>query len=166
MVPAHWQRRISGAAHEFDTGVEAPVGGGHIPFAIAPRVLVERFLDLVDCGEWRQLPELYADDALIEFPLAQPVATRLDGRNAIRAHFERARIRLRVIDRKILETSDPEVIVADYRYDGGSIHSERRLIVSNIQIFRIRLGKIITSRDFHDHAALSAAMGSSEVGDR
>ena len=50
------------------------------------------------------------------------------------------------------------MIVADYRYDGGVSPNGKRLIVSNIQIFRIRGGEIIISRDFHDHAALAAGM--------
>jgi ketosteroid isomerase-like protein len=125
-----------------------------------PRLVVERFLDLVDAGAWHMLAELYACDALVELPFAQPMPIRLDGRDAIRAHFARVagRMRLRVIDRHLLDTADPEVIVADYRYDGGVLSSGKRLVVSNIQIFRVRGGVIITSRDFHDHAALRAGL--------
>ena len=122
--------------------------------------MVERLLDLVDAGAWHLLPDLYAWDALVELPFAQPAPIRLDGREAIRAHFARVagRVRLRVIDRHLLETSDPEVIVADYRYDGGPLPTGKRLVVSNVQILRVRGGEIITSRDFHDHVALAAGL--------
>ena len=137
-----------------------------VPDFNTARLVVERFLDLVDSGAWHLLAELYACNALVELPFAQPTAIRLDGRDAIRAHFARVagRVRLRVIDRHLLETTDPEVIVADYRYDGGVLPSGKRLVVSNIQIFRVRSGVIITSRDFHDHAALTAGLAGARRG--
>jgi uncharacterized protein len=129
--------------------------------SLTPHALIERFLDHVDRGEWMSLPDFYATDAVVEQPFAKPAPIRLDGRETIRAHFAsatRAPLRLRVIDRRILETSDPEVFVAEFNYDGEATSTRRRFVVANVQIFRIRDGKIIASRDFHDHGAFAAAL--------
>jgi ketosteroid isomerase-like protein len=67
-------------------------------------------------------------------------------------------LRLRLTDCLIRETSDPEVIVAEYDYDGEATRTGKRFTVANIQVFRVRDGRIIASRDFHDHAALSSAL--------
>jgi ketosteroid isomerase-like protein len=128
----------------------------------APSTLVERFLDHVDRGEWMSLPDFYADDAVVEQPFSKPAPLRLEGREAIRAHFAaaaRAPLRLRVIDRRVLETSEPEVVVAEYNYHGHATATGRQFVVANVQIFRIRAGKIVASRDFHDHLAFAAALG-------
>jgi ketosteroid isomerase-like protein len=129
--------------------------------SLTPHALIERFLDHVDRGEWMSLPDFYATDAVVEQPFAKPAPIRLEGRETIRAHFAsaaRAPLRLRVIDRRILDTSDPDVIVAEFDYDGEATRTHRRFLVANVQIFRIRDGKIAASRDFHDHAAFGAAL--------
>jgi uncharacterized protein len=132
-----------------------------------PRDLVERFLDHVDRGEWEALPALYDEDAIVVQPFAKPAPIELHGREAIRAHFAsaaRAPLRLRVIDRVVLETSDPEVIVAEYDYDGEATRSGRRFRVSNVQLFRILDGKIVATRDFHDHAGFATALSGGSRG--
>src|SRR3954468_3319360 len=89
--------------------------------SLTPHALIERFLDHVDRGEWISPPDFYAPDAVVEQPFAKPPPIRLEGRDTIRAHFAsaaRAPLRLRVIDRRILDTSDPDVIVAEFDYDG------------------------------------------------
>ena len=83
----------------------------------APRALVERFLNHVDRGEWTALPDLYADDAVVEQPFAKPAPIRLQGR-----------------------------------------------AVANVQIFRIRDGRIVATRDFHDHLAFAAALSRAPLG--
>jgi ketosteroid isomerase-like protein len=124
--------------------------------------LVNRFLDHVDRGEWNALPALYADDAVVEQPFAKPASLQLIGHEAIRAHFARAArapLRLRVINRVVTETIDPEIIVAEYDYEGEATNSGRHLLVANVQVFRVRHGQIVATRDYHDHAALAAALG-------
>lgn len=130
--------------------------------SLAPRALVERFLDLVDRGEWTSLPDFYAENAVVEQPFSKPVPLRLLGREAIRAHFAaaaRGPFRLRVIDRRVLQTADPELVVAEYGYDGRLTTTGRQFMVANVQLFRIRGGQIIATRDYHDHAALAAVLG-------
>jgi ketosteroid isomerase-like protein len=67
-------------------------------------------------------------------------------------------MRLRVVDCVIRETSDPEVIVAEYGYEGEAMRTGRRFTVANVQVFHIRGGQIIASRDYHDHEAIANAL--------
>jgi ketosteroid isomerase-like protein len=127
----------------------------------APHDLVERFLALVDRGEWQALPEFYSEDAVVEQPFAKPEPLTLKGRESIHAHFlaaSRAPLRLRVLNPIVRTTSDPEVIVAEYNYQGEATKTGRRFLVANIQVFTIRHGHIVASRDFHDHAAFASAL--------
>jgi ketosteroid isomerase-like protein len=117
------------------------------------RELVNTFLDHVDRGEWNALPALYADDAVVEQPFAKPAALQLIGREAIRAHFARAArapLRFHVINRLVTETVDPEIVVAEFDYDGDATNTGRHFVVANIQVFRIRQGRIVATRDYHD----------------
>jgi ketosteroid isomerase-like protein len=123
--------------------------------------LVAKFLRLVDRGEWNGLSEFYSTDAVVSQPFAKPERLVLRGREAIRAHFlaaAHAPIRLRVVDLIIRTTSDPEVVIAEYDYEAEATKSGRRFVVANIQVFHIRRGQIVASRDFHDHAAFASAL--------
>ena len=82
------------------------------------------------------------------------------GRDAIREHFaaaSRAQLRLQVRNLRVHETTDPEVVVAEYDY--GIDTDGRSAIVANIQVMRVRDGLIVESRDYHDHARLAALVG-------
>jgi ketosteroid isomerase-like protein len=128
---------------------------------ISAHALVEKFLQLVDRGEWLALAELYSPDAVVEQPFAKPQPVVLRGAEAIRAHFAAAAgapLRLRVVNPVIRTTSDPEVVIAEYDYDGEATTTGRRFVVANIQVFRARDGEIVATRDFHDHAAFSIAL--------
>jgi uncharacterized protein len=105
---------------------------------------------------------LYAPDALVEYPFALPAPARLDGREAIRRYFAAvARMPLELKARNITvhQTSDPEVIVAEWDYDGMVTTTGRSFQVSNIQVSRVRNGQIVASRDYHNHLVLAEVLG-------
>ncbi len=56
------------------------------------------------------------------------------------------------------ETTDPEVIIAEYDYDGLVTTTGRAFQVANIQVSRIRGGQITASRDYHNHPVLADAV--------
>jgi uncharacterized protein len=60
-----------------------------------PRETLERLIEGVSARAWDVLPDLYAEDAVIEHPFAAPAPSRIEGRERIREHFtavaERAR---------------------------------------------------------------------------
>lgn len=118
-----------------------------------PRAVFERLLRGIEEGRWTELADLYAEDTAVEIPRGA-TAIRLDGRHAVRAHFDHAPdLGLSIGDPVVHETTDPEVIVAEYRYRSDAFDA------ANIGVLRIRDGLIQASRDYHDHLALAAAIG-------
>jgi ketosteroid isomerase-like protein len=127
-----------------------------------PREVVERLLVGIASGPSADLADLYAPDAVVELPFASPDGLVLRGRDALRAHFDRAAQgpRRLVPDDVILhETTEPEVVVAEYFY--RIEHSDGIARLANVQIVRVHEGLIVASRDFHDHVGLRAALSSS-----
>lgn len=131
-----------------------------MPRAPAAREVVVRLLAGVDEGPSAALAELYAWDALVELPFAGPSGLRIEGREALGAHFERAgQLPSRLVYENLVvhETNNPEVVVAEYDYRVES--ATRTTRTANVQIVTVRDGLIVRSRDFHHHASLAATIG-------
>jgi uncharacterized protein len=133
-----------------------------MPESASPREVLECLIHGISNRRWHVLHELYAHDALVDYPFALQAPTRLEGREAVRRYFAAvARMPLELQARNIMvhETSDPEVIVAEWDYDGLVTTTKRRFRVSNIQVSRVRNGQIVASRDYHNHLALADVLG-------
>jgi ketosteroid isomerase-like protein len=57
------------------------------------------------------------------------------------------------------ETTDPDVVIAEWDYDVTVTTTHRTFSVSNIQVTTVRNGKIVASRDYHNHFAMAEALG-------
>jgi ketosteroid isomerase-like protein len=128
----------------------------------SPRAVFEQLLHGIEHREWDALSELYAPDAVVEQPFAIPEPSRLVGQDAVRAHFARAaRAPFAMRPRNVVvhDTTDPEVIVAEFDYDVTVTSTGRTFTTSNVQVIRVRDGRIVASRDYHDHCALARAVG-------
>jgi len=133
-----------------------------VPEIITPRDVLAMLLSGIDEGRWTELSRLYADDAVVEQPLLAPTPGRIVGREQIDAHFSAAAsgpIRLRVRNLVVHDTTDPEVIIAEYDYEATHAVTGRTTTLANIQVLRVRDGKIQASRDYHDHLRLAAVAG-------
>lgn len=123
-----------------------------------PRQALERLLASVAGRRWDELPDLYADDAVVLHPFALPSPTRLEGRAAVAAHFRRVSqfpIRMRADHLIVHRTDDLEVIVAEFDYVGENTATKRRFSVRNVFVLRVRQGRIVESRDYVNHAAFA-----------
>ncbi|MFC6879206.1 nuclear transport factor 2 family protein [Actinomadura yumaensis] len=126
----------------------------------APRAVFQRLIDGVTGRRYAELPLLYAEDAVVTHPFAAP-ASRLVGRAGLRAHFARVPelpIEMRARDVVVHETADPEVIVAEFAYEGRVTTTGRAFTVPNIFVMRVRDGLIVESRDYAHHAAFAEAL--------
>jgi ketosteroid isomerase-like protein len=127
----------------------------------SPCDVIERLIQGISAGRWPELDDLYADDAVVEYPFALPTGpARLAGRPAIRRYFAavaRLPLELRAHHVVMHETRDPEVVIVEYDYDGLVTTTGRSFQVSNIQVSRVRDGQIVTSRDYHNHPVLADA---------
>ena len=133
-----------------------------MPEPASPRQVVEALMRGISNGAWGDLHTWYAEDAVVEYPFALPTPTRLDGLQAIKKYFAAAAtspLKLQLRNMIVHETADPEVVVAEWDYDGLVTTTGRSFQVSNIQVSRVRNGKIVASRDYHNHVVLAEATG-------
>jgi uncharacterized protein len=128
---------------------------------MTPREVFERLVGGVAGERWDELPGLYAEDTVVTHPFASP-AEPLIGREALRRHFAAAPglgLELAVRDVVVHETTDPEVVIGEFAYEGRVTATGRRFRVPNVFVLRVRDGLIVESRDYADHLALAAATG-------
>ncbi|MEV4056555.1 nuclear transport factor 2 family protein [Amycolatopsis sp. NPDC049688] len=123
-----------------------------------PRDVFTALSDGISEGRFSELSALYAEDTVVEHPQAVPRPTRLTGRAAVHERFAgvlAGALRLKRKNVVVHETTDPEVIVAEYGYDAESVETGRTIEAANIQVLRVRDGLIVHSRDYHDYLRLA-----------
>ncbi|MEU0532140.1 nuclear transport factor 2 family protein [Amycolatopsis tolypomycina] len=120
----------------------------------SPREVFAALSDGLTEGRWEELSALYAEDTVVEHPQAVPRPTRITGRATVHERFTGAlagTMRFKRRNVVVHETTDPEVIVAEYDYDAESVQTGRTIPTANIQVLRVRDGLIVHSRDYHDY---------------
>lgn len=126
----------------------------------------EVFLALVNGvaeGRWEELPGLYADqtDVVHPFDPLRPAALRT--REELREHFAptgpRPSLLRRAANITIHQTTDPEVIVAEFEYQGTVADTGEPFAVPGIFVLRVRNGEIVSSRDYFDHLTAARVRG-------
>ncbi|MFC6086268.1 nuclear transport factor 2 family protein [Sphaerisporangium aureirubrum] len=131
------------------------------PQIATPRDIFNSLITGISTGAWADLADLYAEDVVVEMPFAIPAPVQIKGRDQIRAHFTAAAgrmIEIRPRDIVVHDTTDPEVIIAEFAYD-GRFAGRQDFSVNNIQVLRVRDGLIQATRDYHDHFAMGVASG-------
>jgi uncharacterized protein len=129
--------------------------------AATPTEVVTRLLEGITARNWDQLSDLYADDVVIDVPFAVPGGTRIAGRQDVHAHFAAAAdgpLAFTADHVVIYRTDDPEVVVSEYEYAGRVATTGKSFRFRNVQVVRVRDGRIVESRDYHDHRALERAL--------
>jgi ketosteroid isomerase-like protein len=126
----------------------------------------EVFLALVNGvaeGRWEELPSLYAEQTDVVHPFDPLRAPALRTRDELREHFrpasEGTRPSRRAANITIHQTTDPEVIVAEFEYQGTDPDTGEPDSVPGIFVLRVRNGEIVSSRDYFDHLAAARSRG-------
>ncbi|MFC5184251.1 nuclear transport factor 2 family protein [Actinomadura harenae] len=128
----------------------------------SPSEVFLRLVESLAAKKTDDLHLLYAEDAFVTHPFAYP-ESRFEGREALREHFAQVPgmpFEMTVRDVVVHETADPEVIVAEFVYDGRNTATGVRFTVPNIFVMRIRDGLIVEARDYAHHRAFAEALGS------
>jgi uncharacterized protein len=132
---------------------------------MAERTPREVFLALVNgiaSGNPDGLPELYAEQIDVSHPFdplhAAPIRSREEIRRRLAQRAGGRRPAMQVGNVAIHETTDPEVIVAEFEYQGTTEAGEPYALPA-IFVMRVRDGEIVTSRDYHDHLASAKVAG-------
>jgi ketosteroid isomerase-like protein len=113
-------------------------------------VAARRQVEIVD--------ECYAEDVVVEHPFMVPEPTTTKGREQLRERMAMLRtlpITVEVSDIVVHETTDPDVIVGEFRSRVTSKLTGKQVTTSNILVLRFRDGMIVSSRDYHNHALLA-----------
>jgi ketosteroid isomerase-like protein len=123
--------------------------------------LFNRLLTGLTSAEWSDLSELYTDDARVTMPFALPEPRVLNGRAEIAAHFAGSTavpIRFTAENVVVHQTTDPDVVIAEFDYVVRVTTTGAEFRASNVQLVRARDGLIAETHDYHDHARLAAAV--------
>jgi ketosteroid isomerase-like protein len=116
-----------------------------------PAEVFTELIQRINEARWTDLADLYTEDTLVEHPL---LGTHVNGRKALADRFARlGNTSMKAFDVTVHETTDPEVVVAEYSYE------EPTFTAANVQVVRVRDGLITHSRDYHDHVRMAAARG-------
>jgi uncharacterized protein len=130
--------------------------------ALTPREVFLKLVWGVCEGRWDELPELYADQTYVEHPFSPLPATPLRTREEVREHFSagqrRPSVRQEPANITVHETTDPEVIVAEFEYLRTGQDGEPSRVPC-IFVLRVRDGKIVASRDYIDSIASARGRG-------
>ncbi|MBO1337928.1 nuclear transport factor 2 family protein [Streptomyces sp. VRA16 Mangrove soil] len=119
---------------------------------------------IVANGDFSALADVYADDVVVTHAFGVGEHVRWEGFDELAAHFERApldRFSRTVRDLKVWSTDDPEVAVAEYVMEGRVHATGRTFALPNVVVARGRLsdGRLVETRDYHHHGAMSAFFG-------
>ena len=130
---------------------------------LSPREVFLALVHGVADGRWDELPDLYAErtDVVHPFHPLRPAALRT--RDELREHFRPSddgpRLHRRPTNITIHETADPEVIVAEFEYEGTVAGTGEPFRLPGIFVLRVRDGQIVSSRDYFDHVTAARIRG-------
>lgn len=129
-----------------------------MPDPDTPGQVFQRYLDAISNQRWDELPELYAPDAAVEHPLGPDAHRILHGRDDLREHFtalQNLGLQLHASDVLMHHTRDPEVIIAEFTYQGTTgiaTATQQPVRRRNIFVITVRDGLIANSRDYQGDA--------------
>ncbi|MCA2216069.1 nuclear transport factor 2 family protein [Jidongwangia harbinensis] len=129
-----------------------------------PRETFLRLVNGVCDGPYEDLASLYAEQTHVTHPFHPLAPPPLRSRGELHEHFTAPAPVARTLNRKpvditIHETADPEVIIAEFAYQGRVDETGEAFTVPCVFVMRIRDGLIIESRDYIDHIASARAWG-------
>jgi hypothetical protein len=130
-----------------------------------PRQVFDEMIRAVISGDWESFVAIFRDDAVIEMPFAPPGVPVVSDGIAMRERIVGMMTSGRPWDFDaadnvvVHETSDPEVIVAEYTLRGTIVASGGPVALSYAMVITVRDGQIVHSRDYGNPLATSAARG-------
>lgn len=124
---------------------------------LAAAIAERRQADLID--------EYYAENVVVEHPFMIPEPITTHGREQLRhraTSLHSLPITMEVDDIEVHPTADPDVIVGEFRSRITSHRTGKQITTRNILVLRFRDGLIVSSRDYHNHAAIAALVAPPE----
>jgi ketosteroid isomerase-like protein len=130
----------------------------------SPREVFYELVRGVCDRKWDDLPSLYAEHTNVVHPLDPFRAPPMLTRQQLHDHFTQAGaglgdVRFEPANITIHETADPEVIVAEFEYQGTVPDTGEPFALPGIFVIRVRDGQIVGSRDYADHLGVARTLG-------
>ncbi|YBV94523.1 nuclear transport factor 2 family protein (plasmid) [Phyllobacteriaceae bacterium JZ32] len=116
-----------------------------------PKEAMQKLVDDISNDEWRELHMLYAPDTVVRHPIARDERALLQGREALKRHFERffaTGVKLRATSINFIETADPELVIGTFTYHGENGFGMDRFDLEACFIWRVRDGLIADTADY------------------
>jgi ketosteroid isomerase-like protein len=142
------------------------IGGVQDPGTVRPGVgaVFHKLTWGVAEHRWDELPALYAERTDVRHPLDPLRSPALRSRDEVREHFRaaaaaRPRVNLRPAGLTIHQTTDPEVIVAEFEHRGTAPATGEAFALPAVFVLRVQAGEIVSSRDYVDHLGLAQMVG-------
>ncbi|GLY79964.1 nuclear transport factor 2 family protein [Actinoallomurus iriomotensis] len=120
---------------------------------LTPREVLARMHELTVTDEAAAV-DLYAENAVHEIPFAPAGApARIEGREALRQMMDaqggQSPVKYQGFENvQVWETTDPEVIIAEYEVVGIVVSTGAGFRIPQLLILRVRDGKILLSRGY------------------
>jgi ketosteroid isomerase-like protein len=132
--------------------------------ASTPADVFDRLVHGVGAKRWDELPALYAERTHVIHPMDPARAPALTTPAELDQHFRRGaealgEVRFEPAAITVHQTTDPEVIVAEFEYRGVIPGTADRFALPSVFVMRIRDGQIVASRDYVDHAGIGRVLG-------
>jgi 4-carboxymuconolactone decarboxylase len=126
-----------------------------------PADVLLSLLSGVGAGKWNELHNLYSEDTVVRHPLARDESIKLEGREALRrhfAHFAESGTALSARDVVVHQTTDPEVVVGEFVYDGNGGIQDGPFEMAACFVWRVRDGQISEAHDYLDRPRPTGAI--------
>lgn len=132
--------------------------------SLTPADVFDRLVHGVGAKRWDELPALYAERTHVIHPMDPDRAPALTTRAELDQHFRRGAKALGEVHFEpaaitVHQTTDPEVIVAEFEYRGVIPGTADRFALPSVFVMRITDGQIVASRDYADHAEIAKVLG-------
>ena len=132
--------------------------------SLTPSEVFLRLVHGVGDRQYDELPELYAEHTDVRHPMAPGGLPALTTRDEVRRHFAGGAALTPTVTFQpgnitIHETRDPEVIVAEFEYQGTVLATGEPFAVPCIFVLRVRDGQIVESHDYIDHVGFAQVRG-------
>ena len=130
-----------------------------------PQEVFRQVIDGITSRRYAGLPDLYAERTHVRHPLSPYGDKPLLSRDDLREHFgggaARAAAAVEFIaeDVTVHQTTDPEVIVAEWTYRGTELETGTEFAAPCIIVMKVHDGHIVWSRDYIDHITMARARG-------
>jgi ketosteroid isomerase-like protein len=134
---------------------------------LSPREVLAAYHQAIVEADPDAVAELYAVDAVHEFPFLFPGVTDYHGREEVRAGYraawEQSPARTeKVVEVAVHEGRDPELLTAERLFEGTIATTGKTFLVPSILVLRVRHGLIVHARDYMDGLGTAKAMGALE----